>query len=193
MQRYKKLYWRRGRAIDVFKELWYFFNKIRVFCSAVPSNSDRGAVVKTLILGSTLVGCLLFSFSFTAVAADVQTQAAQTSPVPQYEIPAQLTPEERSWFITFQEGNFLSEGWQSISAEIMSKTPPERQPAQKIALENLGKKIGMEWCRPNAVRRVNSSMLKEWGDILRTTARKNPRELASAIAFIDQEVDSVLD
>ena len=51
----------------------------------------------------------------------------------------------------------------------------------------------MEWCRPNGVRRVNASMLKEWGDILRKTARSNPRQLASAIAYIDQEVDSALD
>ena len=149
--------------------------------------------MKTLILGSALVGCLFFSPSVSAVAADVQANTALKSADLQYEIPAQLTAEERSWFITFQEGNFLSEGWQSISAEIMSKTPPEQQPAQKVALENLGRKIGMEWCRPNAVRRVNSSMLKEWGDILKKTARTNPRQLGSAIAYIDQEVDSVLD
>lgn len=149
--------------------------------------------MKTLILGSTLVGCLLFSPSFTAVAADVQTKAVHKPVASPYAIPAHLTEEERSWFITFQEGNFLSEGWQAISAEIMAKTPPEQQSSQKIALANLGQKIGMEWCRPNAVRRVNSSMLKEWGDILRKTARTNPRQLSSAIAFIDREVNSALD
>ncbi len=110
-----------------------------------------------------------------------------------YDIPSRLNAEERKWFITFQEGNFLSEGWQSISAEIMSKTPLEQQPEQKRALARLGNKIGTEWCRANAVRRVNSSMLKEWGDILRKTARTNPRKLASAIAYINQEVDAVLD
>lgn len=166
---------------------------LRVSCVAVLKTSDRGAVVKTLILGSTLVGCLFLSPNFTAVAADVQVNTELESVAYQYEIPAQLTAEERRWFITFQEGNFLSQGWQSISAEIMSKTPPEQQPAQRVALENLGRKIGMEWCRPNAVRRVNSSMLKEWGDILKKTARTNPRQLGSAIAYIDQEVDSVLD
>jgi hypothetical protein len=75
----------------------------------------------------------------------------------------------------------------------MAKTPPEQQASQKVALDNLGRKIGMEWCRPNAVRKVNSSMLKEWGDILRKTARTNPQELPSAIAFIDRKVDAVLD
>lgn len=140
-----------------------------------------------------VVGCLFFLHGVPVIAADAQTVSPQGQAVPHYEIPAHLTAEEKSWFVTFQEGNFLSEGWQSISAEIMSKTPPEQQPAQKTALENLGRKIGMEWCRANAVRRVNSSMLKEWGDILRKTARTNPQHLASAIAFIDREVDSVLD
>ncbi|MDD2462426.1 MAG: hypothetical protein PHI97_00350 [Desulfobulbus sp.] len=143
--------------------------------------------------GTVIIGCLLFAPAHPAIAVDGQAEVAQKNLVPQYEVPAQLTAQEKSWFVTFQEGNFLSVGWQTISSEIMAKTPPEQQPSQKIALENLGKKIGMEWCRPNAVRRVNSSMLKEWGDILRKTARTNPRQLASAIAFIDRKVDSVLD
>lgn len=140
-----------------------------------------------------IVGCLFLSSGFSAAWANAQAVLPQQHVAPQYEIPAQLTAEERDWFKTFQEGNFLSEGWQSIASEIMSRTPPEQQPGQKIALDNLGKKIGMEWCRPNAIRRVNSSMLKEWGDILRKTARTNPQQLASAIAYIDREVDSVLD
>jgi len=110
-----------------------------------------------------------------------------------YEIPALLNQEERKWFQVFQEGNLLSEGWQDISAEILARTPPEQRPAQKVALDNLGRKIGMEWCRPNSVRKVNSSMLMAWGDILRTTARKNPQQLAKAIAYIDQKVDAALD
>lgn len=137
--------------------------------------------------------CCLLLHDPSAHAADPRAVALTKKAAYQYEIPENLTPEERNWFKTFQEGNFLSEGWQNISAEIMAKTPPAQQPAQKIALANLGRKIGMEWCRANAVRKVNSSMLKEWGDILRNTARTNPQQLASAIAFIDQKVDAVLD
>lgn len=124
-----------------------------------------------------------------------EAQAALTDRTAEYryEIPKSLSPEEREWFKTFQEGNFLSEGWQDISAEIMAKTPVEQRPTQKIALDNLGRKIGMEWSRPNAVRKVNSTMLQEWGDILRKTARTNPQKLAWAITYIDQEVDAVLD
>ncbi len=50
----------------------------------------------------------------------------------------------------------------------------------------------MEWCRANAVRKVNSSMLKS-GAIFSQHCPTNPQQLASAIAFIDQKVDAVLD
>lgn len=136
---------------------------------------------------------LVLSQGHCLLAADTPAPASKKRVAYAYVVPAHLTPEERGWFKTFQEGNILSIGWQEISAEIMDKTPPEQKEAQLVALENLGTKIGLEWCRPNAVRKVNSSMLKQWGDILRNTARTNPEQLASAIAFIDRKVDSVLD
>lgn len=149
--------------------------------------------MKRVIAGVALVSTLFFLGSAPTYANEAQAALTGRTSGYQYEIPANLSPEEKKWFKTFQEGNFLSEGWQKISADIMAKTPPEQRPSQKIALDNLGRKIGMEWCRPNAVRKVNSSMLQEWGDILKKTARKNPQQLAGAIAFIDQELDSVLD
>ena len=139
--------------------------------------------------------CVLLLFSPASSFAN-EAQAALTGgrmSEHRYEIPAQLNPEERRWFKVFQEGNFLSDGWQDIATDILAKTPPEQRLEQKKALEHLGYKIGLEWCRPNAVRKVDSSMLQEWGDILRKTARNNPKLLAKAIAYIDQEVDAVLD
>ena len=129
----------------------------------------------------------------SAAAGEAQAALVNQAPGYRYEIPATLSSEERKWFQVFQEGNLLSEGWQDISAEILSKTSPEQRPSQKVALEKLGNKIGMEWSRPNAVRKVDSSMLRQWGDILRTTARTNPQQLTKAIALIDQKVDAALD
>nr|WP_320009826.1 hypothetical protein [uncultured Desulfobulbus sp.] len=128
-----------------------------------------------------------------ACGNEAKNPATQGIQVRAYDIPPHLTEEERSWFITFQEGNILSKGWQAITAELMEKTAPEQRAEQKIALANLGEKIGSEWCRPNAVRRVNSSMLKEWGDILHNTANHEPQQLASAIASINRELDAILD
>lgn len=128
-----------------------------------------------------------------AWASEAQAALMGGSAGQRYVIPAKLSTEEQRWFKVFQDGNLISEGWQDISAEILAKTAPEQRPAQKVALENLGTKIGMEWCRANGVRKVNSSMLLEWGDILRKTARTNPQQLAKAIDYIDQEVDAVID
>jgi hypothetical protein len=132
-------------------------------------------------------------FGTRASASEAQAALVGGSAGHRYVIPARLSADEQRWFKVFQNGNFISEGWQEISAEILAKTPPEQRPAQKEALDNLGTKIGMEWCRPNGVRKVDSSKLLEWGDILRKTARTNPQQLAKAIDYIDQEVDAVLD
>ena len=124
-----------------------------------------------------------------------EAQAALTgrTNVYRYEIPESLTPEEKAWFKTFQEGNILAMGWQEITAEILARTSMDKRQEQRIALENLGRKIGMEWSRQNRVRKVNTSMLQEWGGVLRKTAKKNPQQLAQAITYINQELDAVLD
>lgn len=127
------------------------------------------------------------------IASDAQAALRSTSGNHAYTIPDHLNSEEKRWFKTFHEGNFLSEGWQEITAYLLAKTPEEQRQAQKAALDNLGKKIALEWCRPNDVRKVNSSMLQEWGDQLKKAADENPVELSRTIAFIDQEVEAVLD
>ena len=170
-----------------------FFRKRSRLGINVPDVPVYGALVKKSILVSAVVLFLTLGQGPVSLAADGPAPVAKKRVAYDYVIPAHLTAEEKGWFKTFQDGNFLSIGWQEISAEIMDKTPPDQKAAQLEALEALGTKIGLEWCRPNAVRKVNSSMLKEWGDILRKTARTNPAQLASAIAFIDRKVDSVLD
>jgi hypothetical protein len=183
--RYKKLY-----------SCWGWFLTLRLWHVNVVGMSNlyqmtSGAAVRIVMAGTAFFLTMLV-FSVTLSCAS-EAQAALTGRMPVYEIPAKLNPEERRWFKVFQEGNFLSDGWQEISAEILAKTPAAQRQAQRAALENLGNKIGMEWSRPNAIRKVDSAMLQEWGDILRRTARTNPLQLAKAIASIDQKVDAVLD
>ncbi len=115
-----------------------------------------------------------------------------TQPQDQQEDLSNLTPEERKWYKTFQEGTFLIAGWKEISKEILESTPPELREHQRQRLEQLGRKIGMEWSRENAVRRVDNKMLKEWGDTLKKTARTNPEHLPEVIASIDEQLNSIL-
>jgi len=103
-----------------------------------------------------------------------------------------LSVEERAWYKTFQEGTFLIEGWKDITKNILAHTPEKLRQHQRCRLEQLGHKIGMEWSRENAIRRVDNSMLQQWGKELKKAAKKNPRQLPEVIASIDQQLDEIL-
>lgn len=142
----------------------------------------------------SFICCLILALPFSSADAanEVQASGLEALSGVQYTIPAHLSSSERSWFKTFQEGNLVSDGWQKISADILARTPEKDRPAQKAALASLGMKIGLDWCRSNSERKVTTSMLREWGDILKKTAHKSPHRLRQVIAMIDQEVDEVL-
>ena len=105
---------------------------------------------------------------------------------------SRLTAEEQKWYNTFQEGTFLVDGWQDIATELLASTPAKYRVSMEKRLEQLGHKMGMEWCRNNTVRRVDTKMLQQWGKTLKKTARKNPQQLPGVIASIDQELEQVL-
>ncbi len=105
----------------------------------------------------------------------------------------QLSAEERKWFRIFQEGNFLADGWQAITRKILASTPEAERAQRRIALEQLGYKIGLEWSRSNDIRRIDTRMLQEWGGRLKKVARQNPEQIPDLIASINQELDEILD
>lgn len=152
-------------------------------------------MVKRLLVSWCIVGIAgLAAFcGRSSFAADAQASLQAGAAHQGYVVPGNLSPEEKRWFKTFHEGNFLSEGWQEITAYLLVRTPEDQRKAQQTALDNLGRKIALEWCRANNVRKVDSAMLQEWGDLLKKTADENPAELPKTIAFIDQEVEAVLD
>lgn len=100
----------------------------------------------------------------------------------------QLSPEEKEWFVVFQEGTLFVRGWKEITAEILAKTPVELKEKQRIALEQLGVKIGCEWSKDNDIRKIDNKMLQKWGRLLNNTAGENPYQLKEVIAEIDQKV-----
>lgn len=104
----------------------------------------------------------------------------------------ELSERERAWLETFYKGNMLADGWERITEEILSKTPREMLEEQKKVLEILGEKIGREWCRDNQVRRIDTRMLRQWGEKLKQAAEKDPRRLVEVIRKIDQKVDEIL-
>ena len=137
--------------------------------------------------------CLTFLSALAPSAWANNAQAALTDGAGGHEVPGHLSDEEKQWFKTFYEGNMLADGWHEITAYLLSRTPEEERSAQRLALDNLGRKIVLEWVRPNDVRKVDTDMLRTWGSELKKTAKQDPQQLARTIAAIDQEVEAVLD
>jgi len=103
-----------------------------------------------------------------------------------------MTEEEKEWFHTFLKGNFLADGWEDISSNILLNTHEDERELQQIRLAILGYKIGREWSKGNEVRKINNSMLKKWGRELKNTAADEPHLLGEVLQRIDQEVDQLL-
>ncbi|PIE57849.1 MAG: hypothetical protein CSA33_06150 [Desulfobulbus propionicus] len=139
---------------------------------------------------------LMTFFLTTPVQADQDDKLAVRSQEShqghKYSIPLSLNDEERKWFIRFQEGNMLFDGWQDITKGILAKTPGPEQSAQAQLLQELGYKIGLEWCKDNEQRKVDTSMLKEWGKQLKSTAKTNPEKLNVLLTAINSEVEALL-
>lgn len=145
-------------------------------------------------LTSLAILCMSMSifFSNPVVADMVEEQSITSTEFDSRPDLSSLTPEEQKWFKTFQEGTFLIDGWKDITEDILSKTPVEQRESQRKHLNLLGIKIGIEWCKDNAVRRVDNNKLKEWGKILKKTAKRAPGQLPEIIASIDQEISNIL-
>ena len=110
----------------------------------------------------------------------------------QYDLSG-LSDHEMKWFVTFLEGTFFADGWQDISSDILVKISPDEREKKQYVLTSMGNKIGREWCKANGKRKIDTSMLKKWGDKLRYTAKNEPHLLAEVLDSIDGEINSLLD
>jgi len=104
-----------------------------------------------------------------------------------------LSGEEQKWFVKFLQGTFFADGWQEIANYVLVKMPYEERLEKQQKLNELGYKIGREWCKDNSVRRIDTGMLKKWGALLKITAQENPQLLVDVIDHIDGEVNSLID
>ncbi|MDX9834947.1 MAG: hypothetical protein RBT36_06965 [Desulfobulbus sp.] len=137
--------------------------------------------------------CLTILATFASPARAKGAQVASADVAAESVVSQHLSAEEKRWLKTFYEGNLLADGWHEITTYLLSRTPEEERLDQRVALDNLGRKIVLEWVRPNHVRKVDTDMLRDWGGVLKKTAKQNPQQLAQVIATIDQELEAVLD
>ncbi len=103
-----------------------------------------------------------------------------------------MDAQEKKWFHRFYDGTWLVKGWKARMQEILSVFQSRDQDAVRSQMESLGHKIGREWARDNSVRRIDTSMLQQWGDDLSQARDKGAMVLAEEISRIERDVDEIL-
>ena len=149
--------------------------------------------MKSLFFTYIILVVLVFVSVATSNAA---TEAAASigesnTTIGNYDI-SNMSVDERDWFFTFLKGNFFSDGWELISSEILMNTLANEREEQKVRLDDLGYKIGREWCKGNEDRKIHTSMLRKWGRELKKSAADAPGLLTETIQRIDQEVTELI-
>lgn len=104
-----------------------------------------------------------------------------------------LTEKERNWYHKFQNGLMFFNGWKQISADILSSLPNGQKPETQNFLEEMGLRIGMEWCKENSIRKIDTDQLRSWGNRLRKARKNGADNLSEAVRNIADEVDFLLE
>ncbi len=149
-------------------------------------------IMKFILVSFVLQFLLIISCSAVYAGVAEASTGADQAYSQQYDLSG-LTAEEKQWFEKFLAGTFYADGWQKISSDILVKISVEDREEKKFILNQLGYKIGREWCKDNDIRKVDTAMLKKWGRLLRTTAEEEPHLLVKVIKEIDAEVTSLVD
>jgi len=70
--------------------------------------------------------------------------------------------------------------------------PDPDKAAIQESLARVGEKIGREWSKDNQIRRIDTTMLKRWGEALVNAKRMGPDRLTQEIEKVDAQVDDLL-
>jgi len=103
-----------------------------------------------------------------------------------------LSEEEKDWYHKFQNGSFVFDGWKQISHDIVSNFPDKERKKIKRSLHVLGEKIGVEWSKDNAIRKIDTDMLRKWGDTLDKAVEHGINHVHKTIRHVEREVDNIL-
>lgn len=148
-----------------------------------------------MYLNNIILTALVLSFTFP-LTVPFQSLAEQIEPLESKRQcikpdpdPEKLSPEEKEWYTTFQEGTFYVQGWKEITEEILAKIPHEKIKTElDKALTSLGTRVGCEWSKNNDIRKIDNDTLEQWGDLLKKTAADDPSELPQVITELSRKV-----
>lgn len=96
-----------------------------------------------------------------AYASDINNQSAQSE------------EEYLKWVKRFYLGWALyPNGWDWLTAKMLKQTSDEKQAYVKKSMYTIGERIGTEWSKDGAHRKINSSHLMTWGNVLRLALKR---------------------
>ena len=78
----------------------------------------------------------------------------------------------RDWVQTFYKGNLVSEGWIKFGEVTVGKVKSVAARQTVIAqINELGRIIGLEWAKDSSVRKISTTELRRWNDVMVTARR----------------------
>ena len=73
----------------------------------------------------------------------------------------------RGWVQTFYRGNLMSEGWTKFGHVTASSVKSaEARQAITAQINDLGRIIGLEWAKDSSVRKITTTELRRWNDVM---------------------------
>ncbi|MEY4642247.1 MAG: hypothetical protein RLZZ227_2241 [Pseudomonadota bacterium] len=94
------------------------------------------------------------------------------------------------WVERFYVGYSGVPGWLDMTRQVLDRLPPEDRERTAARLSELGARIGGEWAKDNAVRRVNSRAAAVWRDALLEALARD--ELDQYLDLLAADVDALL-
>jgi len=141
--------------------------------------------MRRLFTANILVFVLLFS---TICSGQMRSQVQDKSHGSLHH----LSAKEREWYHKFHNGLLLFDGWEEISKDILASLPQHKQDTAERLLQSMGKRIGMEWAKDNDTRRINTDMLRFWGERLKAAQETGASQMLNTVRAISTEVNALL-
>ena len=94
------------------------------------------------------------------------------------------------WVQRFYLGYNMVPGWLAMTDQVRERLPPSEHAAVTARLNGLGRRIGAEWAKDNAVRKLNTGTAATWRDALLESLSRD--DLYAYLDRLDQDVDALL-
>jgi hypothetical protein len=92
----------------------------------------------------------------------------------------------------FLKGTFWIKGWNVRVKEILQAVPDEDKIEMKRLLFELGEKIGREWAKDSLIRKIDTDMLRTWGNELKKAVAEDPAGLVKYLRVLEGKVNKTM-